>query len=561
MFCEHCHHHNLPQNLVCEKCQEKLYRAKLRVTFTSGQDQTHYLFPKKYRIGRDADNDIVIMDSSVSRLHAEIDFQDGSFIISDKDSKNGSLLNNDHFHHRRLYDLDCIQLGNVVLHFYDEKNKALLAPQGEDTAEWVLKEFFKFSASRRTKITTNDVLLTMLDLAVSLVHADQALILQFNPDNHMRFKLGKKQGGQSLFENHLSEFDWTIINESIRNKTAKIVARNVSARRRIDSAAEELAWSKMAIPLISIKGEPDKKHVLGMDGVLGVFYFTQNKKRNMLTPRKRELLSTIVQQVAFAVENEMLYDQTLVKRKIEQELSLAREIQQRMLPVPNPSISKLDIASYVNPCEAVSGDYFDLIPISARNIGIAIGDICGKGVPAALLSAAVQAAIHCQLEYTSSPEQIVGNLNRLLIRSTAESIFLTLFFGILDLDTGELKYINAGHPPPIFIKRDRSIKELSGTTPALGILEGKFEHEKGVNFEAGDILLLYTDGIIESQNPDKKIYGRKRLLKLIHSLFANGKSTRFKLDTMINRIKNDVVQFIEGAKQTDDLTILAIKRH
>lgn len=553
MKCEHCRFINSPENLACEKCHEKLYRAKLRVVYESGQDQTFFLFPRKYTIGRDPENHIPLIDPSVSRLHAEIHFRDGAFFVIDKNSKNGSLLNNEHFQHRRLHDLDCIQLGNVVLHFYDEKNSR---PQkGEATEEWVLREFFRFSAGKQTRITTNDVLLTMLDLAVSLVHADQALILQFDPSNKLRFKIGKKQQGQTLFENRLSEFDWNIINESVRNRQQKIVYKEYAK-----VSPDGPSWSKMAIPLISTKAEKHKKDELGVDGVLGVFYVTQNRKNTILSPRKMELLNSIVQQIMFAVENDMLYDQTLVKRKIDEELTLARQIQERMLPVVNPDRQQFEVASYIHPCDAVSGDYFDFIPISANRIGLAIGDICGKGIPAALLSSTVLAAIRSQLEYTTSPEPIIRNLNRLLIRSTAESIFLTLFFGILDTANSVLKYINAGHPPPILIKKEGLIKELSGTTPALGILETKLEHEHSIDFQAGDLLLLYTDGIIECQNPQKRIYGRKRLLNLLHHFFIEKKTRRPKLETIVNRITADVKKFIGGAAQTDDLTLLAIRR-
>ncbi|HEX9653503.1 MAG TPA: SpoIIE family protein phosphatase [bacterium] len=556
MKCERCDFSNPPESLTCEKCHEKLYVAKLRVTYDNGQDETYFLFPQKYTLGRDPENQIALKDASVSRNHAEIDFQDGAFLICDKKSKNGSLLNNEHFHIRKLHDLDCIQLGNVVMHFYDEKNSSRIPRQGEATEEWVLREFFKFSG-KQTKVTTNDVLLTMIELSLSLVHADQALVLQFDSASTLRFKVGKKPQGQTIFENRLSQIDRNIINESMRNKQPKIVYKEYGR-----PIPEGPSWSKMAIPLISTKVEKLKKDELGVDGVLGAFYLTQNRKRKNLSSSKMDLLASIVQQIVFAVENDMLYDETLAKRKIQEELTLARQIQERLLPIVNPDSKKFDIASYIHPCEAVSGDYFDFIPIHSEpaRFGLAIGDICGKGIPAALLSSTVLAAIRSQLEYTVAPEQIIRNLNRLLIRSTAESIFLTLFFGIVDTAAGVIKYINAGHPPPIHIDKNGIIKELSGTTPALGILESQSEYEHSSKFERGDLLLLYTDGIIECQNLKKKIYGRKRLLKLLHNLFIEKKSKRLKLETIINRITADVKKFIGSAKQADDLTLLAIRR-
>jgi len=151
-------------------------------------------------------------------------------------------------------------------------------------------------------------------------------------------------------------------------------------------------------------------------------------------------------------------------------------------------------------------------------------------------------------------------LNRFLIKSTADSIFLTLFFGILDIESGILKYINAGHPPPILVRRDNSIEELRATTFALGILEPESEQEKVVKFEARDILIMYTDGVIEKKNENKKIYGRKRFRELIQSISKTGNIRRRKLETIVKNIVDDLIDFSNEKKPEDDLTLVAIKR-
>ncbi|MFQ5770671.1 MAG: FHA domain-containing protein, partial [bacterium] len=226
MICDICQFKNPPKALTCEKCQTNLFQAKIRIAYINGRNQTHYLFSQKYTLGRSADNDIVLTDPSVSRDHAEIEFKNGSFHITDKDSKNGSLLNDQHFKNRKLHHLDIVQLGNAVIHFYVNENK-LPHPRNEfNTEERIQKEFFKFAEDSVSKITTDDVLLTMLDLSTSLVHADQAMILQFNRSNTLQFKLGKNQNGQTIFENKLTDFDWIIINDTIRKKEPKIIYKD-----------------------------------------------------------------------------------------------------------------------------------------------------------------------------------------------------------------------------------------------------------------------------------------------------------------------------------------------
>jgi len=265
--------------------------------------------------------------------------------------------------------------------------------------------------------------------------------------------------------------------------------------------------------------------------------------------------------MASVLENDLLYREAEEKRQIATELSMAREIQKRLQETSLPHIEALDTASYLKPCKTISGDYFDIIAISKTEIAIAIGDICGKGVPAALLSTTTLAAIRSQLEYSHSPDEIMHNLNRLFIKSTAESMFLTLFFGILDIDAGVLQYVNAGHPPPILIEPDLTMRELTGTTYALGIMEEESDQERTVKFSHGDTLVLYTDGIIESRNPNKDIYGRKRLKDALMKFLTQTNSTQKELNQLISAVNKDVEQFSYGHEQEDDVTILAIRCH
>ena len=238
-------------------------------------------------------------------------------------------------------------------------------------------------------------------------------------------------------------------------------------------------------------------------------YFCSEEKSKPISKRKQELLNVLIHQISIAMENEMLVSEAKEeKRRISEQLLAARKIQQKLFSNANQKFETLQVATFVAPCETVGGDYFDIVAISGSKVAIAIGDICGKGLPAALLASTVQAAICSHLEYSTLPSEIIRKLNRLLIKSTADSIFLTLFFGILDLESGILEYINAGHPPPILVRRNNSIEELSATTFALGIFETETEQqktiEKTIKLEAGAILVMYTDGVRGNRNGNKK---------------------------------------------------------
>ncbi|MFQ5707427.1 MAG: SpoIIE family protein phosphatase [bacterium] len=559
MICEECHFSNPPESLLCEKCGEKLYQAKIRVTCADGDDFTYFLFPQKYTIGRGVDNDIVVADPSVSRYHAEIAYAENFFYLKDHGSKNGSLINKRRVSVDILNNLDCIQLGNVVIHFYDERNQLPHSNSGLNTEEIIQKEYLKYTEKRQTIIRGNDVLQTMLDFAISLTHADLGVILLVDQHDKLSYKVGKDLRGEML-EKSDAHLDWPVIESCLHTRQAQIVNGKISPPQDEEQATADACVQKMVFPLLAAKLKESQNRALQSEPILGVFYFCQKREARPLSAKKRALLEKLLQQAAFAVEDEKLHDDALEKRRIDDELSVARDIQQRLLPGTNPKIKYFDFASIMQPWATVSGDYFDLIEISSDSVGIAIGDICGKGMPAALLFSTVLAAIRTQLEYTDSPKQIVRRLNQLLIKSTAESIFLTLFFGIYERATSKLKYVNAGHPPPILVKKHGSFKELKGTTPALGILEGQYQKEKQITVKSGDLLLMYTDGLIESQNREKKIYGRKRLHDLIEHLLVEKKQQLFNPASLIESIKDDLTEFVGGEKQTDDLTLLAVRR-
>lgn len=551
MKCEICNHANVENTLYCEKCGANLYKSKLRIIHESGLNKTHYLFSQNYRVGRGMDNDIVIPDASVSRYHAELRYQRGGFEIRDKDSKNGSLLNNLRFRRSPLQNHDCIQLGNVILHYYND-SQLLRAASHFDTIEFVQKEYFKLAENRQTNVTTTDALNAMLDLTLSLLHADQAAILKCDPAAGLKLEIGKN------VTNDILVTERNLLDQVAKSKKMHIGYLKPVKKRTTRVTNEDPSWDHIIFPLLASKGGEEPDEDLGRNGLLGLCYLGHRKKVNPISTRKRELLTALMQHMALAIENELLYDESHENKRIRDEISSAKIIQERLLTTSSPKIKELEIVSLIEPCETISGDYFDIVRISDDLIALAIGDICGKGVPAALLSSTAQAAIRSQLEYSASPEQIVQKLNRLLIQSTTNSIFLTLFFGILNLKTNKFRYINAGHMPPVFISANGKFRELAGTTPPLGILECQLQAERSMTFGPDDILLMYTDGLIESQNKRKQIYGRRRFKQLLEDTLQDpGKRT---VRDLVKTIKSDLVKFVNGTKRADDLTLLAVRR-
>jgi len=553
MLCPKCGAQNSADSQRCRRCESKLFHSKLEVVTKDGAKRPYFLLPRNYKIGRDLANDILIPDTSVSRFHAELRYRNGAFSLWDNDSKNGSYVNHYHIRRQRVFDGDRIQLGHVTLLYHCAAQRRL-QKNALSTEEFVQKEFFKLAENRSSKLTTHDVLSTLLDLLVWLLHAQKIILFQADNRAKLTFKIGRQADGESFSQPQLADAEWLLLNKVIRTREITTNKGTYSPGTRAETPGH---WSQMALPLQPSRRSLTLYDELRHHGLLGICYIIRDAKAKRLSEKRFNLLQTIVQQLSQAIENDILYEEVSEKKKMRHQLSLAQDIQQHLFPTDRQHTEHLEIAYLNRPCETVSGDYFDIIPIDTDKTAIAIGDICGKGIPAALLSSTVRAAIRAQLAYSTSPVEIIHNLNKLFIHSTAESIFFTLFFSIFDHKAGRLAYINAGHPPPIVLADD--LQELSATTVALGILDDEIEGEKTIAFGPGDMVIMYTDGIIETQNPAKAIYGRKRLLDFVRSNLGKIRETAGAPEAILHSITADLDRFSEHSRQSDDLTLMAVR--
>jgi sigma-B regulation protein RsbU (phosphoserine phosphatase) len=238
---------------------------------------------------------------------------------------------------------------------------------------------------------------------------------------------------------------------------------------------------------------------------------------------------------------------------------VAKEIQQAILPrifPPFPeNASQLDIAASMNAAKDVGGDFYDFFRIDENRIGFVIADVSGKGVPAAIFMAVSRTLIRSTGIRGAGAAECMGYSNDLLSNESVNSMFVTVFYGIYNIQTGEVTYTNAGHNPPYLIKADGSIEQLPlSKNIVAGVFESFEFSEDTLQLEHGDMLLLYTDGVTEATDIELKEYGEKRLEELIKQ---NAKAD---CQTMIDVVKSDVKAFAGEAEQSDDITLLALKR-
>lgn len=265
------------------------------------------------------------------------------------------------------------------------------------------------------------------------------------------------------------------------------------------------------------------------------------------------LLRTVAAQSAVAVENARLHQEAVARARIEEELALARTIQQNFLPEEPPSVPEVELAALNVPCEEVGGDYYDFLLLRGRTaLGLAIGDASGKGIPAALLMASFQAAFHAEAESHPSPARVLERLNRLIIRQSRSERFVTFFYGLFDRESRTLTYANAGHNPPLLLRADGTRRTLDEAGLLLGVGPETRYQETRIPLEEGDLLLLYTDGVTDELSPADEIFGLERLEALLQDAALRP------LSDLLPAIYRAVLEFM-GGRPEDDITLLAMR--
>ncbi|HYS54482.1 MAG TPA: GAF domain-containing SpoIIE family protein phosphatase [Thermoanaerobaculia bacterium] len=260
-----------------------------------------------------------------------------------------------------------------------------------------------------------------------------------------------------------------------------------------------------------------------------------------------DFLNSISDHMAIAMENATLHMELLEKQRMAEELRLGREIQSRLLPSPPIDVDSTQLAALSVPCYEVGGDYYDFLELPDGDLGLAIGDVSGKGVAAALIMSSVQAALRVAAPIEDDLAHLVQRLNALIYRSAHGRKYATFFFGRYTPSSGMLRYVNAGHNPP-FIAIDGKLQELSSTGKPIGILPDSTYHEQMVEIPPGATLFLYTDGLNEAENVDEQEFGYERLRELFTKTHEPA------------RIVAAVTEFERGARPMDDKTIVVMRR-
>lgn len=298
--------------------------------------------------------------------------------------------------------------------------------------------------------------------------------------------------------------------------------------------------SEMVVPISS------------QERIIGVFNLESNRP-NAYHQDDLELAEAFASLAAVSLERARQYEEVLGKRKLEEEISIAKRIQQSFLPRRKPQLSGFDISGVNLPSEQVGGDYYDFIPIIENQMGIAIADVSGKGIPAALIMASYRASLIAEIRNNYAIRSIMFKVNNLLYESTEPENYVTALYGVLDTKNHIFTFSNAGHNPPILRHANGEMEELTQGGVALGVFENSKYEERPLGLTEGDIMVFYTDGVTEAENRQEEEFGIERLKQVIEN------SCQLSARTIRDGIYGAVRDFTDGLPQSDDITLIVVK--
>jgi GAF domain-containing protein len=324
-------------------------------------------------------------------------------------------------------------------------------------------------------------------------------------------------------------------------------AEDLKGWASIDPAAEagELNRSGRLLIAVPVRIKVD---------ALGVMVVEEGPGSHRFRGRRLEIIHGISQQVAMAMQNDLLQSQTVLRERLETEVHLARQIQKTFIPQTLPSREGWGIAARWETARQVGGDFYDVVELPNGRLGVFIADVADKGMPAALFMALTRTLFRAAIRESDQPAEVLRRMNDLLVPDTGQGMFVTAIYAVLDPDSGQLTYGNAGHNPPVWMRNDGSIEKLTRTTLALGVLEAAAVTQKTIQLQPGESVLLYTDGLTEAISPGGEFFGETHLLGILADTRPSG------ANELIEIIDSSLEAFVGTEGLSDDLTMVALHR-
>lgn len=518
--------------------------------------------------GGETGNHLQLADRRISRECAALVYVEGAFRLVDRGQRRGLFLNGEKVDARPVREGDVISFGlpdsfEVIFHTAEgfQSLPQLLTRMEHITTQETgpgglrkLSLLLEATALLHSHLPLDAVLGTMVDHAIALTDADRGLLLEPESPGGLRVRLARQRGARSLPTEGL-EPSRTAIRQALEQKGSLVTEDVAQADSDLQAALSIVAQqlrSVVVIPLYAL-GRPHAEDIAeppAPSTLLGVLYL-DSRRPAAFSSLERQILDALAVEAASVIDNARLVEREREREHLEQQLSIARDIQQGLLPREFRHCPHLNVAGVNQPCWAVGGDYFDVLELGAERTGFLIADVSGKGLGAALLTTMLQGALS-GMAIGQDLAKVLAYLNRFLCEHTQVGRYATLFFGIVDTG-GRLEFINAGHPSPVLLRGGQAECAFPAECFPVGLIPDAEYKSATFVLQPGDTLALFSDGITEAMDPEQQEFGIARLKQVLAGRAGAA------VEELQTAVLTAVGEFTRGASQADDLTLLLVR--
>ena len=546
--------------------------AVLEVVSPDGARRYARITQTPFMIGRGVEtgNHLQLSDRRISRNCAAVVIEANRFYIEDRGQRRGLFVNGEKVDSRELQDGDSITFGlddSYEIIFRSAKGTdSDSLPQLLTRMEHItssepsggglikLKRLLEASALLHSQLPLDEALSHMLDHAVSVTDADRGLLLEKDSTDALKVKLARRNGALRLPPESVTPSK-TAIQLALKQQSPVITEDLAQADMDLQAAQSVVAQRLRAVvvvPLFAIARANTQESMVNIKRgeLLGVLYL-DSRRPAAFSKLDRQILDALAADAANILDNARLVERERERQRLEQEINIARDIQQALLPRDFREYPHLSVTGFNLPCLAVGGDYFDVFPLSDGRTAFLIADVSGKGLGAAILTTMLQGALS-GMTLGIDPASVFNHVNRFLCDHSEVGRYATMFFGTLDQD-GHLEFINAGHPSPILIRRGVAEEAFTEGSYPVGLVPEAEYTAVCLKLEPGDTLVLFSDGVTEAMDPDEQMFGITRLKELLTG------QLECPLELLQKCVLEAVENFARGAHQADDLTLLIVR--
>ena len=561
--------------------------AHLKIVQGGEVGKLYQLDGQRWVMGRSPECDLVLDVAAVSRRHVILTKEEGLYFVQDLGSRNGTYINNHRVEDRGpLCNGDRMLICDILFEFYDEtappelagsepKNSSLLRPvltDAEDDMDatsqimatldvsrgassiWQmsakpeiqLQALVEISNNIGNTLSVKEILPKILDSLFKIfVQADRGfVVMRPRPDAPLVPVATKARRASDEEKMRVSR---TIVKQAMEGKKA-ILSADASTDERFgmaQSIADFQIRSLICAPMIASNGES-----------LGVIQIDTNNQMSRFTDLDLQVLAGIANQAAIALDNARLHQEALTQVALQRDMEVAKQMQRTLLPNHSPEVAGYHFFAFYESAYQVGGDYYDYVSLPDNRLAVVVGDVAGKGVPAAILMAKLSSDVRLWLSIEPNPAKALGKINQIFSGYGWDDRFVTMVVAVIDPAKNQLTLVNAGHMPPMLRNAAGEVSEIGGEQAGLpvGVVED-FEFEAYQhNLSPGDLVTIFTDGFSEAMNSQRELYGIERMAR-----FISGKEFNKTME-IGNHLLADVRQFAGDFPQSDDMCIVCLGR-